>query len=167
MLFRSLQRRQQRRRRSGAAAASPPRARELLRQAALCAASPSAALRGVSFRVAPGERAGLVGRTGAGKSTVCAAALRLVPLCGGRVRVLGRDVQRLPLRELRALFAVVPQSPMLFSGSLADNLLDPTAAGRAEGLGRLARGQRPQRSEERRVGKECLTQCRSRWSPYH
>jgi ABC-type multidrug transport system fused ATPase/permease subunit len=72
--------------------------RSLLRQASLCASSSSAALRGVSFRVGLGERVGLVGRTGAGKSTVCSAALRLAPLCGGRVCVLGRDIQRTAAR---------------------------------------------------------------------
>jgi ABC-type multidrug transport system fused ATPase/permease subunit len=106
----------------------------LLREAARLARSPSAALCGVSFRVERGERVGLVGRTGAGKSTLCAAALRLAPICEGRVRVLGEDVQRLSLAELRARFGVVPQEPVLFGGSLADNL-DPSAA---QGLCALA-----------------------------
>jgi ABC-type multidrug transport system fused ATPase/permease subunit len=127
-----------RERRGGGGGGSGEASRALLRQAALCASSSSAALRGVSFSVGLGERVGLVGRTGAGKSTVCSAALRLAPLCGGRVCVLGRDIQSLPLAELRALFAVVPQSPLLFSASLADNL-DPTSSRGAQGLAWLAR----------------------------
>ena len=88
--------------------------------------SPSAppALRGLSLAVAQGCRLGVCGRTGAGKSSLVAALLRLTPVSAGRVRVLGADAAALRLPELRRLFAVVPQSPALFSGSVRGNL-DP------------------------------------------
>jgi ABC-type multidrug transport system fused ATPase/permease subunit len=59
-------------------------------------------LRGVSLEVAAGSHVGICGRTGAGKSSLLAALLRLTPLAGGRVLVDGRDVAGTPLRQLRA-----------------------------------------------------------------
>jgi ABC-type transport system involved in cytochrome bd biosynthesis fused ATPase/permease subunit len=64
---------------------------------------------------------------GAGKSSVIAALLRLTPITAGRISVLGDDAALLPLPALRRRFAVVPQAPLLFSGSLRDNL-DPLGA---------------------------------------
>ena len=88
------------------------------------ASSPTDTLRRVSFAVAPGSRCGVVGRTGAGKSTLVAALLRLAPLAGGRVLVDGVDVAALPLSVLRRGVAVVPQAATLFSGTVRSNL-DP------------------------------------------
>ena len=88
------------------------------------ASSPTDTLRRVSFAVAPGSRCGVVGRTGAGKSTLVAALLRLAPLAGGRVLVDGVDVAALPLAVLRRGVAVVPQAATLFSGTVRSNL-DP------------------------------------------
>jgi ATP-binding cassette subfamily C (CFTR/MRP) protein 10 len=61
---------------------------------------------------------------GAGKSSILAALLRLTPVFSGRVLVSGVDAAALPLPELRRQFAVVPQAPLLFGGSLRFNL-DP------------------------------------------
>ncbi|KAH8075935.1 ATPase [Aureococcus anophagefferens] len=88
------------------------------------ASSPTDTLRRVSFAVAPGSRCGVVGRTGAGKSTLVAALLRLAPLAGGRVLVDGVDVAALPLAVLRRGVAVVPQAATLF-GTVRSNL-DPS-----------------------------------------
>ena len=74
------------------------------------------ALRGFSLAVAAGEKLGIVGRTGAGKSTLLLALLRLVPWRGGRVRVDGVDVRRVPLDALRGAIAVIPQDPVIFVG---------------------------------------------------
>ncbi|RLN12234.1 ABC transporter C family member 13 isoform X2 [Panicum miliaceum] len=82
------------------------------------------ALNDVSFLIAPGMQVGIIGRTGAGKSSVLNALFRLVPICNGRILVDGIDVAKVAIRELRAHFAVVPQSPFLFDGSLRENL-DP------------------------------------------
>ncbi|KAF8732976.1 hypothetical protein HU200_015328 [Digitaria exilis] len=82
------------------------------------------ALNDVSFLVESGMQVGIIGRTGAGKSSVLNALFRLVPICNGRILVDGIDVAKVAVRELRAHFAVVPQSPFLFDGSLRENL-DP------------------------------------------
>ncbi|OEL16196.1 ABC transporter C family member 13, partial [Dichanthelium oligosanthes] len=82
------------------------------------------ALNDVSFLIASGMQVGIIGRTGAGKSSVLNALFRLVPICNGLILVDGIDVAKIAVRELRAHFAVVPQSPFLFDGSLRENL-DP------------------------------------------
>lgn len=61
---------------------------------------------------------GVVGRTGAGKSSILNALFRLNPICSGRILVDGLDINNIPVRDLRSSFAVVPQSPFLFEGSL-------------------------------------------------
>ncbi|KAJ1258328.1 hypothetical protein BS78_10G066900 [Paspalum vaginatum] len=82
------------------------------------------ALSDVSFLIASGMQVGIIGRTGAGKSSILNALFRLVPICNGRILVDGIDMARIAVRELRGHFAVVPQSPFLFDGSLRENL-DP------------------------------------------
>ncbi|KAJ6694900.1 ATP-BINDING CASSETTE SUB-FAMILY C [Salix koriyanagi] len=82
------------------------------------------ALHGISFTVPGGMKVGIVGRTGAGKSSILNALFRLTPICSGCIVVDGLDITDVPVRDLRPHFAVVPQSPFLFEGSLRDNL-DP------------------------------------------
>lgn len=82
------------------------------------------ALNDVSFLIASGTQVGIIGRTGAGKSSILNALFRLAPICNGRILVDGFDVAKVAVRDLRGHFAVVPQSPFLFDGSLRENL-DP------------------------------------------
>ncbi|XP_072938675.1 ATP-binding cassette sub-family C member 10 [Epargyreus clarus] len=84
----------------------------------------NAALCGVTFATRPGERLGVAGRTGAGKSSLLRAALRLTPLAAGRVCVDGVDVATLNLHALRSRIGVIPQEPFIFSGSVRENV-DP------------------------------------------
>ncbi|KAG1326564.1 putative ABC transporter C family member 5 [Cocos nucifera] len=84
-----------------------------------------AALNDVSFYIAAGMQVGIVGRTGAGKSSILNALFRLTPICNGRILVDGIDVADIAIRNFRGHFAVVPQSPFLFKGSLRENL-DPS-----------------------------------------
>ena len=79
-------------------------------------------LRDVSFEVHPGERIGVVGATGAGKSTLINLLLRFYDASRGRILVDGVDVRDLPLEELRGLFGLVLQDVHLFSGTIGGNI---------------------------------------------
>ncbi|XP_042377107.1 ABC transporter C family member 13-like isoform X1 [Zingiber officinale] len=83
-----------------------------------------AALKDLSFSIEAGMKVGIVGRTGAGKSSILNALFRLTPICRGRILVDGTNIAVLAPRELRDRFSVVPQSPFLFEGFLRENL-DP------------------------------------------
>ena len=85
-------------------------------------ASRAAALRGVSFHVAAGERVALVGPSGAGKSTVFQLLLRFYDPQTGSVRVDGVDLRDAAPADLRARMALVSQDPVLFTGAVADNI---------------------------------------------
>ena len=80
-------------------------------------------LENLSFSVRSGEHIGIVGRTGAGKSSILAAALNLAPTTG-IVRVGGIDTRDVPLWRLRQAISVIPQDPALFSTTVRGNL-DP------------------------------------------
>ncbi|KAM6280160.1 ATP-binding cassette sub-family C member 10 isoform 2-T2 [Porphyrio hochstetteri] len=82
------------------------------------------ALDGVNFTVYPGEKVGIVGRTGSGKSTLFLALFRMLELKSGRILLDGVDSQLVSLEELRSRLAIIPQDPFLFSGSIRENL-DP------------------------------------------
>ena len=79
-------------------------------------------LRNVSFEVHPGERVGIVGATGAGKSTLINLLLRFYDVTGGRILVDGSDVRSMDLHALRARFSLVLQDVHLFSGTVASNI---------------------------------------------
>ncbi|CAK9114756.1 Multidrug resistance-associated protein 5 (ATP-binding cassette sub-family C member 5) (Multi-specific organic anion transporter C) (MOAT-C) (SMRP) (pABC11) [Durusdinium trenchii] len=82
-------------------------------------------LKGLTFSVAAGQRVGLVGRTGSGKSTLMLALLRLVELTEGRVLLDDQDISQVPLNVLRGhAVSIIPQDPFLFAGHVRDNL-DP------------------------------------------
>jgi ATP-binding cassette subfamily B multidrug efflux pump len=79
-------------------------------------------LRDVSFEVLPGERIGIVGATGAGKSTLINLLLRFYDVSRGSIRVDGTDVREMSLGDVRGLFSLVLQDVHLFSGTIADNI---------------------------------------------
>jgi len=81
-------------------------------------------LKGVTFTVQGGSKAGLIGRTGSGKSSLFIALSRLAEVTEGKVSIDGVDVTTMPLSTLRRCIAWVPQEPSFFSGSLRMNL-DP------------------------------------------
>ncbi|RDE08187.1 ABC transporter transmembrane domain-containing protein [Pelagibacterium lacus] len=76
----------------------------------------------LSFAVAPGETVALVGASGAGKSTVFALLQRFYDVGSGRILVDGIDVRDADMADLRRRFASVDQEPVIFAGSIADNI---------------------------------------------
>ena len=89
-------------------------------------------LRDLSFEVSPGQTIALVGETGAGKSSTMKLLLRLYDVTGGRISIDGYDIRDLTLDSLRTAIGVVPQAPLLFNGTVLENLryakLDATDA---------------------------------------
>ena len=83
---------------------------------------PDYVLRDVSFEVRPGERVGIVGATGAGKSTLINLLLRFYDVSRGRILIDGVDVREMDLAGLRRLFSLVLQDVHLFSGTIAANI---------------------------------------------
>ena len=81
-------------------------------------------LKGLTLDIPAGSRCGVVGRTGAGKSSLMVVLMRLVELSGGAIMIDGVDISTLGLHLLRSKIAIVPQDPVLFSGTVKSNL-DP------------------------------------------
>ncbi|KAH9613030.1 hypothetical protein KSS87_002578 [Heliosperma pusillum] len=81
-------------------------------------------LHGVSFSVPPSDKVGIVGRTGAGKSSMLNALFRIVELERGRILIDDYDIANFGLTDLRRVLGIIPQAPVLFSGSVRFNL-DP------------------------------------------
>ncbi len=76
----------------------------------------------VSFEAAPGEVIALVGRTGAGKTTIANLVPRFYEVTAGKILLDGNDITQVTRASLRAQLALVPQEPFLFSGTLAENI---------------------------------------------
>ncbi|KAF2454825.1 P-loop containing nucleoside triphosphate hydrolase protein [Lineolata rhizophorae] len=81
-------------------------------------------LKGLDMHVSAGERIGVVGRTGAGKSSIMTTLFRLVELSGGSITIDGVDISTIGLHDLRSRLAIIPQDPTLFKGTVRSNL-DP------------------------------------------
>eukprot|EP00210_Caulerpa_lentillifera_P008090 g7724.t1 len=81
-------------------------------------------LKGVSADIQPRQRVGVVGRTGAGKSSLMNALFRIVELSDGHIEIDGLDISRIGLKQLRSKIAIIPQKPILFAGTIRSNL-DP------------------------------------------
>ncbi|CAG8335966.1 unnamed protein product [Penicillium salamii] len=82
------------------------------------------ALRDITFRVGPGERVGVVGRTGSGKSSLILTLFRFLEASEGSIVIDGLDIAMLKLQQMRRRLAIVPQDPAVFSGTVRTNL-DP------------------------------------------
>ena len=90
-------------------------------------------LRDVSFSVEPGERIGIAGATGAGKTTLINLLLRFYDVNRGRIAIDGVDIREIPLDHLRRRFGLVLQDVFLFSGTIRDNIAcGPAAVSDAE-----------------------------------
>jgi ABC-type multidrug transport system fused ATPase/permease subunit len=86
----------------------------------------------LSLAVSPGQTMALVGETGAGKSSIMKLLLRLYDINEGRIMIDGHDIRDITLDSLRTAIGVVPQAPLLFNGTILENLryarLDATDA---------------------------------------
>lgn len=76
----------------------------------------------LTFDIKPGEKVGLVGPSGGGKTTLSRLILRFMDIDKGRILIDGQDISKIPQRDLRREIAYVPQEPLLFHRSLADNI---------------------------------------------
>ncbi|OJD13223.1 hypothetical protein AJ78_06297 [Emergomyces pasteurianus Ep9510] len=81
-------------------------------------------LQGLSMDIRGGERIGIVGRTGAGKSSIMSALFRITELSSGSIKIDGIDISTIGLHDLRSRLAIIPQDPALFHGTIRSNL-DP------------------------------------------
>lgn len=82
-------------------------------------------LKDVSFEIKAGEKVGVCGRTGAGKSSLTMVLYRIIEPEGGAVLIDGIDVGKIGLRDLRSRLSIIPQDSQMFAGKLRENL-DPT-----------------------------------------
>ncbi|KAF4093148.1 hypothetical protein AMELA_G00028850 [Ameiurus melas] len=82
------------------------------------------AVRDISVTIEGGEKVGIVGRTGAGKSSLTLGLFRIIEAAQGEISIDGVNIAELGLHELRSRITIIPQDPVLFSGSLRMNL-DP------------------------------------------
>ncbi|KAK9710865.1 Transporter of the ATP-binding cassette (ABC) [Basidiobolus ranarum] len=83
-----------------------------------------AVIRDISFHVKPAEKVGIVGRTGAGKSTLAVAFFRFLEPTSGSIIIDGVDIGKLGVQDLRSNLTIIPQDPVLFTGTIRSNL-DP------------------------------------------
>ncbi|KAH9975853.1 P-loop containing nucleoside triphosphate hydrolase protein [Lactifluus volemus] len=81
-------------------------------------------LRDISLTLHPGEKIGICGRTGAGKSSLLLALFRIIEPADGTILIDGVDITKIGLHDLRSAMTIVPQSPDLFEGTLRENI-DP------------------------------------------
>src|SRR5262249_35429006 len=79
-------------------------------------------LKGIDLDVPPGQMVAFVGPSGSGKTTITRLLLRFYDVTGGMIRFDGRDIRDFPLRELRQQVGVVLQEPILFTGTVKENI---------------------------------------------
>ncbi|EGE06583.1 ABC metal ion transporter [Trichophyton equinum CBS 127.97] len=81
-------------------------------------------LKGINLNIKPHEKIGVVGRTGAGKSSLTLSLFRIIEAAEGQISIDGLDISKIGLQDLRGRLAIIPQDAALFEGTVRDNL-DP------------------------------------------
>jgi len=79
-------------------------------------------LKSVTINIKQKEKIGIVGRTGSGKSTLLISLLRIVEAAAGKIIIDGIDVAKIGLEDLRTKIAIIPQEPILFVGTIRENI---------------------------------------------
>ncbi len=79
-------------------------------------------LKNFNLKIPSGHKVGFIGRTGSGKSTCLQVLFRIIPLSAGKVMIGGVDISKVPLQTLRRSIAIIPQDPILFTGTVRSNL---------------------------------------------
>ena len=82
------------------------------------------ALKNINIEINPGEKIGIVGRTGSGKSSLTLSLFRIIEAFDGKIIIDGENISEIPLKKLRRAISIVPQEPFLLEGTLKTNL-DP------------------------------------------
>ncbi|KAJ1830981.1 hypothetical protein LPJ63_004590 [Coemansia sp. RSA 2711] len=83
-------------------------------------------LKNISFKIQPRQKVGVVGRTGAGKSSLTQALFRVIEAADGQILIDGDDIAKYGLFDVRSKLSIIPQDPILFAGTVRENL-DPLA----------------------------------------
>lgn len=84
----------------------------------------SLVLKSISFEIKDGQTFAIVGRTGAGKTSITNALFRLIEICSGEILIDNINIQSIPLNILRSKLSIIPQDPVIFKRSVRNNL-DP------------------------------------------
>jgi len=83
---------------------------------------PSLVLRNITLKIGGGEKIGIVGRTGAGKSSLIQILFRMGILVNGQIEIDHIDIDKIGLDDLRSRISIIPQDPVLFTGTIRNNL---------------------------------------------
>ncbi|KAJ1641848.1 hypothetical protein LPJ64_006239, partial [Coemansia asiatica] len=81
-------------------------------------------LKELLFHVMPRQKIGIVGRTGAGKSSLALALFCIIEAANGQILINGQDILKLGLFDVRSKLSIIPQDPVLFAGTIRENI-DP------------------------------------------
>ncbi|CAF0998002.1 unnamed protein product [Rotaria magnacalcarata] len=81
-------------------------------------------LKGVTVNIQPGEKIGIIGRTGSGKSSLCITLFRIIEPTGGEIIIDNVDIRRIGLHDLRSKITIIPQDAVIFAGTVRFNI-DP------------------------------------------
>lgn len=81
-------------------------------------------IQNLDLNISGGDKVGICGRTGSGKSSLMLGLFRLIDTSNGKIQIDGVDISRVPLRQLRSRLSIIPQDPVMFAGSVRYNL-DP------------------------------------------